>query len=100
MQEGRELKARDERLVEQPAEVLAVIVGKRGGEPLDFRGRDEAHPVGDLLDAGDLQALPLLDRLHEIRGLEQRLVRARVEPGEAAAEDLDRELAALACRRG
>ena len=40
------------------------------------------------------------DHLHEVRGLEQRFVRARVEPGEAAAEDLDLQLPALACRRG
>ncbi len=53
---------------------------------------DEALAQGDLLDAGDLQPLPLLDGLDEVGGLEQRFVRARVEPGEAAAEELDVQL--------
>ena len=41
--------------------------------------------AGDLLGAGDLQPLPLLDRLDEARRLVQRFVRAGVEPGDAAA---------------
>jgi len=44
--------------------------------------------VGDFLEAGDLQALALLDGLEEAGGLEQRFRRAGVEPGETAAEGL------------
>jgi hypothetical protein len=56
-----------------------------------------SHPlaVGDLLDAGDLQPLAFLDGLHEIRRLQQRVVRARVEPGEAASQALDPQLPRL-----
>src|SRR5262249_57483815 len=52
---------------------------------------DEPLAIGDLFGAGDLEALPVLDRLDESRGLDQRLVRAGVEPGETAPERLDRE---------
>ena len=50
--------------------------------------------IGDLLDAGDLEPLARLDGLDVVGRLDQRLGRAGVQPGEAAAEDLDAELAA------
>ena len=50
---------------------------------------DPALPRGDLLRAADLEALPLLDRAHEVPGVEQAGVRAGVEPGEAAPHALD-----------
>ena len=81
-------------------QVLPVLVLERRGQPLELVGVDEAHPVGDLLQAGDLQALPPLDDLDEVGRLEQRLVRAGVEPGHAAAEDLAAELAAVEDTRG
>ena len=81
-------------LVEECLEVLAVFVGELGGEVFDLRGVDEAHPVGDFLDAGDLQALAVLDRLDVVGGLDERFGGAGVEPGEAPAEALDAELAA------
>jgi hypothetical protein len=55
---------------------------------------DEAHIERDLLRAGHLQVLPLLDRLDEGRGLQESLVGAGVEPGHPAAELLDVQLAA------
>jgi hypothetical protein len=57
--------------------------------------RDPAGAVGDLLRAGDLQALALLQRGDELAGVEQAVVRAGVQPGIAAAHDLDLELALL-----
>ena len=51
---------------------------------VDVGGRDVAHAVGDLLEARDHQALALLDGLDEVRRLHQRLVRAGVEPRDAA----------------
>ena len=56
---------------------------------------DEALAEGDLLDAGDLEALAAFHDMDELRGLEQGVVGARIEPGEAAAEPLDMELARL-----
>src|SRR5690349_13520536 len=52
---------------------------------------DEALAPGDLLRAADLQTLPILDRLDELRRAQQAGGRAGVEPGVAAAELLDRE---------
>jgi hypothetical protein len=58
-------------------------------------GVDVAEAVGDLLGAGDLEALAVLDGVDEVRGFEQRVVGAGVEPGDAAAEELGAELAAF-----
>src|SRR5690606_35565374 len=49
----------------------------------------------DLLEARDLEPLPLLDRGDEVGRGEQRVVRAGVEPCEAAAQPLDVQRAAL-----
>ena len=50
---------------------------------------------GDLLDATDLDALPLLDCLHECRRVHQRLEGACVQPGSAPVENRDVQGAAL-----
>src|SRR4051812_16675282 len=55
-------------------------------EAVQLLALDVAHPPGDLLDAGDLLALPVLEDLHERRRLQQRVVRAGVEPRHAPAE--------------
>jgi hypothetical protein len=57
--------------------------------------RDVALAQCDLLRAGDAQALALLQDLDEMAGLDQRGMRAGVEPGEAAAEHLDKQVATL-----
>ena len=57
--------------------------------------RDIAEPQRDLLRAGDPQALALLEDLDEMARLDKRGMRAGVEPGKAAAEHLDMEIAAL-----
>lgn len=61
---------------------------------MDLLSRDVAHAVGDLFEAGDLEALAGLDGLDEGRGLQQGVVGAGVEPGVAAAHGLDVELVA------
>ena len=48
---------------------------------------------GDFFRAGDLEALALLDGGDELAGFEQAIVGTGVEPGIAAAHDLDIELA-------
>src|SRR5690606_37653672 len=50
---------------------------------------------GDLLRAGDTEALAALQRADEFRGFDERIRRAGVEPGIAAAEAFDIERAAL-----
>lgn len=62
---------------------------------LQLFGRDVAHAPGDLLDAGHLQPLSLLDGLDKGGRLQQRLVRARIQPGRATAQQLDIQLPAL-----
>src|SRR5262249_36392 len=77
-------------VVEQALEVLAIRRGSHArGNPLQIAGRDVSEVVGDLLDARDLEPLALLDRLDVVRGLEERLVGAGIEPRDAAAEALD-----------
>ena len=75
-------------------QVLAVaVLGQRLGKRLELFGRDPALAEGDFLRAGDLEALALLDGGDELAGFEQAVVGAGVEPGVAAAHDLDVELA-------
>jgi len=71
----------------QSQQVLAVaVLLDCVAEPLDLRRVDPALAEGDLLGAGDLEALAALDGLDELRRLEQRLVRAGVESRHAAAK--------------
>ena len=70
-------------------EVTAVVVVHLPAGGLEAFPRQPAHPVADLFQAGNLQALPLLDRLHEAGGLHEGIGSAGVEPGKAAAERLD-----------
>ena len=76
-------------------QILAVVVLlERLGELVDLLSRDVAHAVGDLFEAGDLEALAGLDGLDEGGCLQQGVVGAGVEPGVAAAHGLDVELVA------
>jgi hypothetical protein len=56
---------------------------------------DPAVEVGDLLRTADLEPLALLDGLDELTGLHQGLVGAGIEPGGAAADAAQVQLAAL-----
>src|SRR5580698_5213915 len=60
-----------------------VIFRRQGAQAV--RG-DEAFQVGDLFGTADEQALPMLDRSHELGGLQERVVSAGVEPRIAASE--------------
>src|SRR3546814_12222713 len=74
-------------------QVLAVVVlAQRLGEAAELVGGDEALAPGDLLQAGDLQALAMLDGLHELRGVDEAVVGAGVEPGIAAARSDERRV--------
>src|SRR5262245_35430998 len=75
--------------VDEAQQILAVGVVAHGlGDPSDVVRGDQAQIVGNLLETRDHQTLPLFDRLDEGARLEQRLVGAGVEPGDAAAEHL------------
>src|SRR5208283_1744638 len=80
----------------QPSQVLGVA---RVAELRDVRLKpgvvDPALAPGDLLEARDLEPLPVLDDVDELRGLEERRVGPRVEPGDAAPQDLGVEVAGL-----
>ena len=54
---------------------------------------DPAVVERDLLRRGDQLALAALQHADELGGLEQRVVGSGIEPGEAAAEPLDRRAA-------
>ena len=76
-------------------QILAVVVfSERLGELVDLLSRDVAHAVGNLFEAGNLEALSGLDGLDEGCSLQQGVVRAGIEPGVAAAHGLDVELVA------
>src|SRR5213075_2770262 len=68
---------------------------ERARKLLELARVDKPHAIGDFLRAGDLEPLPALDGLDEVRGFEQRLVCAGIEPGESASERNRAELAAL-----
>src|SRR3954451_22104402 len=75
--------------VEQRSEVVAVPAGCKRVGALEHRlVVDEPHPPGDLLGRADLEALPLLDRLDEAAGRDQRLHGPGVEPRRAARHQL------------
>src|SRR5262249_6416505 len=83
-------------LLEEVEEVLAVLVLlHRVGERLELLPVDVAHPEGDLLHAGDLEALTSLHDLDEAGRALERLVGSGIEPGETPTEHLDVELAGL-----
>ena len=50
---------------------------------------DIPHAPGDFFRTGDFEPLPLLQHRHEMGRIDERLVRAGVEPGGAAAQRLD-----------
>src|SRR5262249_40212915 len=78
--------------VEQVTPVPALE--QRIGELAQLTLADQAGPPRDLLHAADLEPLPLLDDPDELRGLDQRMEGSGVEPGGAAIEHGDGQLAA------
>src|SRR2546429_9839893 len=87
---GRAVASSPQRLVEEALEVFAVSgPPQRLGQSGELRAIDEPLAVGDFLRAADLQSLPRLDGLDEVGGREERGMCAGIEPGDAAAEQLD-----------
>src|SRR5579872_2570278 len=71
--------------------VLVVFVG----DPQQLPPIDKTAAEGDLLGATDLQALAFFYGADELAGLQQGFVRAGIEPGKTAAQQLDRQIAPL-----
>ena len=73
--------------LQHPPEIQAVIaLGVHVYEALELRRVDEALGQGDLLDAGDLEPLAVLDGADKFRGFEQGVVGSGVEPSVAAPQ--------------
>ena len=76
----------------QIQKILSVLVlAHWEGDFLELFPGDPAVAEGDFFQAGDLEALALFDHFDIGRGFGERLVRAGVQPGEAAAEGLDEQ---------
>src|SRR5262249_46400729 len=83
-------------LLQHAVQVRAVVaLAARLGQALELPGVDEALQQRHLLDAGDLQPLPLFERLHELPRGQQRIGRARVQPRDPAPQRRDRQPAGL-----
>src|SRR6185436_2334074 len=75
--------------------VAVAALAQRFTEGAKLGGVDPTLLEGDLLDAADAQALALFDGAYELPGLDQAVMGAGVEPGEAAAKDFHAQLAGL-----
>jgi len=73
--------------------VAVLCKGLRQGFKL--AGINKSVTPGNFLRAGDLEALPVFQRGDELAGIEQAFVRAGIQPGIAALEDLHIKLALL-----
>ncbi len=74
-----------DRLFEDAQQVFAVGgFGDFCGKSAEIVGVDVAEPVGDLFGAGHLQALAMFEGVDEVRRFQQRVVRAGIEPCDAA----------------
>jgi hypothetical protein len=79
-----------------PKKVFAVFaVGHRASETFELRLVDETQFERDLFRTGNAQALPPLQRAHELRCFEQAVAGPGVEPCEAAPHELEVRLAAV-----
>src|SRR3954471_22445996 len=86
----------DLRLFEDLQQILTVAaVLQRGRESFQACGIYVSLAKDDLLRARDLQSLPLLNGLNEHARLQQRLVRARIQPCKAPPQDFGLQLALL-----
>ena len=71
----------------QLEQVFTISVLAQGlSHPLQVGTLDPTIAPRDFLDAGDLEALSLLNGFDEVRSLLKRGVRTRIEPSDASAE--------------
>lgn len=83
-------------LIQHAQQVLPIAIFlERLGQALYLGRVDKTFSVGNLFGAGHLEALPVFNGFDEIGSFDQRLVRARVQPGITPAHHLDRQGIAL-----
>src|SRR6516162_649957 len=88
-----------ELVLEQAKQILTVRARlHRRRKVTKIRGRNVSHPERDLLEARHHEPLPFLDSLDKGGSLYERLVRAGIEPRDAARQTLDGQLPALEIR--
>ena len=77
-------------LAEQGEQILPVAaLDDRLRQRFQLLCGDETLAICDLFRAGNAQTLAPFNRVYKEAGLEEGLVRARIEPGHAAAHDLN-----------
>src|SRR5262249_13628315 len=82
--------------LQKTEQILTVAVFSQGGsERFQLFLANKSKPEGNLLWTCDLQSLSLLDGLYKGRRLKQGVVRSRVEPCHAPAQNLGIELLPL-----
>jgi len=75
--------------IQQVLQVEGIaVIGHIIRKGLQLSFINKTHPVGNLLGAGDHQALAFLHGLDVTRGLQQGFMRTGIEPGGTAAEGL------------
>src|ERR1700722_2271865 len=83
-------------LVEHGLEILPVrALSEARDEALELRDVDQAELEGDFLRTADLGPLSLLECSHEACGVDQRVRRSGVEPGEASPHPFDAQCASF-----
>src|SRR6266496_3427567 len=86
-------------LTQQSPQVVPIgIAGHDRSELLDSGGVDVPHPIRYLFHGADLESLTLFDRRDVGCGLQQRLRRTGIEPGDAASQSDDLQVVALEVR--
>src|SRR5207249_704723 len=70
--------------IEKILTVTTLLQGLR--QPDQLLGTDQPQVVGNFLRTGDLQPLPLFDRLNEVNRPQQRRQGAGIQPGEPTAK--------------
>ena len=81
-------------LIAQGQQILSVsALGHGFGKLFKLIGRDVSEVIRDFFRAGNHQSLAALDGLDIEACLEERIVRAGIEPSHAAAHHLDFQLA-------
>src|SRR5215831_9125338 len=78
---------------ELPQVLPVARLRQRFGSARHLLAADPALAEGDLLETGDLDALPVLDGRDKLARFENRFMRSGVEPGITAAQNLHLELA-------
>src|SRR6478672_5053221 len=81
-------------------QIFAILAFRQAvDETFELRLVDEVHPKRDLLEAGNLKPLPMLDRRNVISSFEQTRLSSGVEPCHAASERFHMQLVSFQVNR-